>query len=491
MMVLAPIARGGKVAAVAAGVSGALVLAGLVAGVALVAALAYVAWPEEASEAAASGAPPALAYDAPAANAASQRSEELSSAREALPTAKREHDPASATEPTTARLSGIVLIDGRPPEWPIELALVTELPPSSADPNAPLWHSSPGMELAPQARSAFAFEGLPHDWKGHIAVEQFTFLDGTYAQTFDAPEEGLVLRLTARPHILGRLIDDDGRPAGNVEVAYERSIGSGIQSSSATTLNDGRFRIRIAAWAERDAQGELGKLALVANAGARGWLQHEVQFDCAVGRDLGELMLEPARERALTVRSTDGSPIPGACARIEVERPEIGCAAATDATGQGKLFLPERACAVRVSAFGFADQVVSVAPADALEFELAPLATLTLTIVAPEVDVLSLRAPRAAFAFDPTDGRDWEYQRDAGASSWNERDGGRDGRPWSYRYNLAGPNTLTLVGLVPEQPFELELFDADGRSLAVHTTRLAAGERATLTLGSASTAENR
>ncbi|MEQ1893132.1 MAG: carboxypeptidase-like regulatory domain-containing protein, partial [Planctomycetota bacterium] len=454
--------------------------AGWVGGLALVGGFAYRSWPFEPLEGEEQIA--TIAEQALAVASSEESSDGLHGVREPLPASTEAPSAQRAVEAaSTARLSGTFLVDGRPPEWPFEITLATQLPSSSAGPSAPLFHPThPNLVLAPEERGKFSFGGLPLDWKGRLAVEQFTFLDGTFAQFFDAPAEDLVLHLSARPQIVGRLLEPDGSPAGGVEVTYEYARDNGTLMSSLTTLADGRLRIFGGGWGER------ATLALAADGGQRGWLHLETApFEPAAGLDLGELMLEPTRARALGVRATDGSPITDACARIEVARPEIGCAGWTDAAGKATLFLPERPCTVRVSAFGFADQVVTVAPAETLEFALEPLTILSLSLVGTELDSLALRSPQAAFVWDPTDGPDWEYQDDVGAWQWNERTPALHGEPWRYRYDLSQPTTLTLVGLVPDQPFELELFDADGHSLAVHTTRLAAGERAALTLGSA------
>lgn len=502
MMLLVPLARGARPTVAAAAAGGTLALVGTGA-VVLLGALGYSAWRAGTQDE--PGPEPVRVAELvnPEVRSDDVEGTRAESTREVV--TDETLGPASrATPPTTARVAGTLLVDGLPPEWPIQLTLVPKLPRSSAGPVAPRKHPShPSLVLAPEQRGAFAFEGLPLDWQGQLQVEWFSFLAGGFTQDLDAPAEGLVLQLTAKPEILGRLVEADGRPAGDVEIAYERALaGFGTLSSRVRTLADGRFRIwlppqsgpyrtsdvnvRIGSGAEgpRTVGGDNGRLALVADAGPRGWLElADTPFDPVAGLDLGELVLEPARERALLVRGKDGAPLAGACARLEVERPRIECASTTDAHGEGRLFLPERPCTVRVGAFGFADQLVTVGPTDALEFTLEPLTVLSVSLRGTNLDSLALRSAQAAFVWDPTDGPDWEYQEDAGATQWNERTPARDDQPWRYGYDLFESTTLTLVGLVPEQEFELELFDSDGRSLAVHTARLAAGERATLSLG--------
>lgn len=499
MLLLVPLTRRAQPLAGASAPFAALTLAGTAGGLALVGALGYLAWPaRETGNEEASRATVAERLAPPVKGTAALDGTPPGTMREAV---EEETHKDASTPPsrTSARLSGTLLVDGEPPEWPIQLTLSSKVPAALPGPLVPLLRPSPpSLVLAPEEGGRFAFEGLPLDWGGRLEVEWFSFLDGTYSQSFDAPAEGLMLQLTAKPQILGRLIAADGSPVGGVEIAYQRSVESfGTLWSSTTTLPDGRFRIWLpvqgSAWRMNAAFVEVGldqgrtragaELALVADAGARGWLELETSFDPATGLDLGELVLEPVRERALRVRAPDGTPLESACARIEVAGPRIGCACVTDEAGLGSMHLPERTSEVRVSHFGFADRLVSVAPTDALEFVLEPLTVLHLTLPAPELDVLVLRSAAAAFVWDPTDGPDRDYQENEGARGWNERTPAHDGEPWRYRWELGQPTTLTLVGLVPERTFELELLDQEGRSLAVQTLRLAAGERAEFTLG--------
>ena len=410
-----------------------------------------------------------------------------------------------------AQVSGTILVDGRAPEWPLELVLEPDPPPARGSMEERVMRMraltdelrvrertgekrlrarGPGyaLTLGPERGGAFAFGELPAGWSGRLVVQDHTLADGSASLAVQASATELVVHLRSGPAITGRILRPDGRPAGGVEGAYELEIGSKqapadeVNTRGFACRDDGRFRI------PSKTRGEWGTLTLQVEAQEQGFLLFEApSFVPTLGLDLGDLVLEPLRALEFTVRDPGGAPIAKAFARVDgpawFKRSPL-----TGADGTGTLpVVPARAADVRFSAYAFADRVVRVEPGDTPEVVLEPLAVLEVRMlgeVSARADRLFLSAERSAFLYDESG---WDeiaaFQNELGAARPSMRRGpGPDGARAEYEF-LRTDATLELVGLAPGLVLSIEAQDHEHRSLAAASVSLAPGERAVLELG--------
>jgi RNA polymerase sigma factor (sigma-70 family) len=386
-----------------------------------------------------------------------------------------------------SEVSGTVLVDGRPPEWPIELTLEPELPPAEPDGRRRRM-PKPVLTLAPEQRGAFAFPNLPADWRGRIRVYGFRFADGGNELRLDEPSRGLVLALVSAPEIVGRIVAPDGAPVPELQGRVRLLCGpvTDVMSLEETIpfacRADGRFRIPGPvghAWCE---------LELVVEAEGVGGLRHlEPTFVPDARHDLGLLVLESVGALRFTVRSSGGAPLAGAVARLEPVGLSRGSPPTLD-DGSGVLaWMPERSTDVRFAALGYADRVLHVEPGIPVEVTLDPLAVLELRLQGPlasEAKTVRLTADGPAFVWDASAWKDGvSFQIDNGADQpmwrrWPPQDGPRN--EYGFRYTQ---KPLTLVGLVPGQAFEVVVLDSKGRTLAGDVLAVDPGARAVLEFG--------
>ncbi len=418
-------------------------------------------------------------------------------------------DPlAAAAEPATAaaarsdttEVSGTVLVDGRAPEWPVQLALEPTLPPAPADKAVMRKRVKPLMlTLAPEQRGAFSFGGLSPGWSGRLVVIDYEFAgsgtDGKSSLRIDAPASDLVLELRSGPEIVGRILGADGRPIPDLEGGYQLRIANEgepaeeIRTRGFLCRTDGRFRI------PGQATGERASLTILVESAEHGYLRRETpDLRPATGHDLGELVLEPLRALAFTLRDPAGMPLEGGFARVDgpswTKRAPL-----TDAEGSGVLDLvPDRPVEVRFSALAHADRVVRADPGNALEVVLEPLAVLELALLGSagvRAERLLVSAEHEAFVWD-TSGWDGsaELQLELGGLKPPvRRVPGIPGQRFEYEFRLSPASRFELVGLAPDLPLTIELLDADGHALDVDTLAVARGQRAALELGEADSAD--
>jgi hypothetical protein len=252
---------------------------------------------------------------------------------------------------------------------------------------------------------------------------------------------------------------------------------------------DGRFRIPV-----EDPQ-DWGVLTLRVDAEEHGYLQEETpRFVPTDGHDLGDLVLEPVRALAFTVRDPRGAPIERAFARVE----DIGVSrrsAPTGPDGAGRLgFAPDRATRVCVSAPGFTDSELEADPGRVLEVVLEPLAVLDVRIGDSLIGLaerLVLSAERPAFVWDESgwvDGR-LAVQAELGSvMPAVRRQPAAPGQRFEYEFQRQHDGHFRLVGLVPDVPLTVEVRDARGSVLAADAVSVAGQATAKLELGGPSTA---
>jgi RNA polymerase sigma-70 factor (ECF subfamily) len=416
-------------------------------------------------------------------------------------TATRPDQAADLPGSAAAEVSGTVLVDGRPPEWPLWLSLEPKLP-KAKEPAATLAPAKADfvkkrvapreLLLEPEQRGAFRFEGLAPDWKGRLCVGDYSLADGGYSLEIDAPISGLVVHLRSGPEIVGRLRGPDGLPIPGLPGSYQLRTGLAGESWNESDEKgfvcraDGRFRI------PSKTSGDWGELTLVVEAQDHGYLRHESPaFVPAEGLDLGELVLEPLRALEFTVRDPQGNPIAGAFARVDGPSwRKRGPLTGADGSGVLELF-PDRAADVRFSAFGYAERVLRIEPGSRPEVVLEPLAVLAIHLGEPSAVRVRLSAESAAFVWDSSGwGEGAESQIQLGRTKLAaRRTPSESGQPFEYELGVPPDGRLELAGLTPDLALTLESLDGDGRSLSVATASVGSGQRMELELGAGGTAE--
>jgi len=425
------------------------------------------------------------------------------SAAAAAPSAPSAPNAAGAAELASAELSGTLLVDGRPPEWPIVLTLEPrrEKRPEIAERavvTAPgitgvaLRRQGPGpapLTIEPEQRGAFSFT-LPTDWSGLLRVEDYTFADGESSFAIERPATGLVLHLRSGPEIVGRIVGPDGAPIPGLQGHYAFRIGETGKDANEENFGwpfrcraDGAFRI------PSKTRGDWGALTLLVED-EHGYLLHgSPTFVPAAGLDLGELALEPVRALSFRVTEPDGTPIEGAQALVDGPT-WAQSVALTGSDGSGLLATaPDRPVGLLVRARAHADRVLRLEPGDAVhEVALAPLSVLEVSVAVPGAERVLVTAERAAFVWDEGNwGEDAAFQE--GLAEGRMSGDRRMRRPaaagrYEYEFALPAGGILELVGLVDDIVLSVEAQDAEGRSLAVGTVSVARGRRAVLQLGS-------
>lgn len=429
-------------------------------------------------------------------------------AREALPPGPAATSGASpAAGARTTRISGTIRVDGREPDWPLELLLVPTPPPGS---NVPFVREQRReLALRPEQRGAFAFEDVPESWSGTLSVEHHALASGARGLELSAPRTDLVLELRADPAIVGLLLDPEGQPCRRLVGTYELQIGRTDEEAHDTTAagfacrGDGRFRIPYL------ARCDWGAVTLRVEAAGVGFLHRESpRFAPEAGLDLGELQLEALHPLAFHVRDTRGTPLEGATALVE-GFDWASDSEPTDAEGRGVLaFAPDRAVAVRFGAPGHADRIVTVDGGEELEVELERLAILDIRLTGAgreRVRTVVLASEQPVFVWDASD---WS----ARPGETHERIAARDRRPaestvavraraepgssipsvrrrpvlpgqrYEYEFTPGRAGRVPLIGLVADVVVALEVRDAEGHVLAASTFAATAEEWAELEL---------
>jgi protocatechuate 3,4-dioxygenase beta subunit len=221
----------------------------------------------------------------------------------------------------------------------------------------------------------------PRSWRGSAMTGQsgrFTIAAeaGDYQLYAQAPKyEPFSLPVTVGPEglsdvrlemerglaITGRVVDEAGRPQGEVEVTATRPDG---RSEMGESLPDGRFRI----------EGlDSATFALVAGSGTRGFA---VRPGTTPDAEPVTLVLRPPGRLAIRVLAPDGRPIKGAWPTVQtwsgvaVDLPYTG-ASPTDANGACELSVPAGSVMVRATGEGMAGfGGATVGPGQAVPLEI-------------------------------------------------------------------------------------------------------------------------
>ena len=386
-------------------------------------------------------------------------------------------------------LAGRVLVDGREPEWPVELEIDSV---NWAKTNAlrgiavarPKGHPLRGgkrarrapvqwLQLAPEQHGFFRFGKLPSDWHGHLTAKDLHFADGTSSIELDRPAPDLLLRLYWGPALTGRIVDATGKPVAMATIDLDLHWGDessgGSDRKVALSLEDGRFRIPL------DTDNDHASASLRIDGNELGHRLEEVpDFQLAAGRDVGDLVLEPTRTLEFRALDSEGRPIKGAFARVEGTS-WLEYSEPTDEQGRAELdYVPEVGAQLRFAAFRYADHVETIEPDARPEVRLERLAVLDVrltgaTTSAAQVIVTGASRP---FAWQAIDDSEVDVQCKLGAAAPSAQR--LDGHQWGFSSTRDGH--YVFVGLRPDSPFEIDVQDASGRSLAVRAASVAAGE---------------
>jgi len=379
---------------------------------------------------------------------------------EAHRNAARGADVARSEAPR-AEISGRVLVDGVAPTHRIELHFQRE---ETGDAVKVVWTTEDG---------AFV-EIVDPEWSGVLFPEPNHELeDGEVSMPLLRPTTGLVVRLRELPSVRGRVVGPDGRHLSQVAVSYAfRTYEGGRQNgdgNGAVACDDlGSFRIALRHGEEADI-----RLLLRADGGRR-YLEIE-RFERLAGKDLGDLLLEPAVRVGYRLLDPDGRPIPDGRARME-DTSVIDALVYTNEDGRGELVsMPTGGARVRFGAPGFSDRVLEVHPGEEPRVILEPVGRLDVQLRDCEAAALvNLRVLVRA------EERIFEDTTNLGFG---------DLPLWStptYLPDLPGPRAMTyapdelghlvLADLRPDVPFVIEVQEPFGRVLWTQDLALGARE---------------
>jgi len=229
-------------------------------------------------------------------------------AREALDPPTPVPSTESAGQPRTAGAAvvGIVLVDGRAPDEPLELLLGTTAGRLLGRARA-----------TTDATGAFRFEGASDGWSGLIALPDGYF-DEAWAQQIvvEAAREDLVLRLRRPPAIIGRVVDGQRAPVADASVRVEQfctTDAGATQGTGGSFHSDGGGRFRVPVL---DCEGHLTVTLEASAFGVGRAVLPSEEVDPEVGRDVGDLVLLPDPSLLVVVHDEAGRPIEGAVVLI-------------------------------------------------------------------------------------------------------------------------------------------------------------------------------
>jgi len=392
-----------------------------------------------------------------------------------------------------------VLVDGQPPRWVLTV-LIGPDPTRGAGPSvsarlrAPtkgILSASSFQTLQPEDGGAFAFRGLPRDWRGTLEVNDHPFEGGRSRLFLEAPASGVELRVRSLPAISGRYVDADGEPLGGVSAFSLLRVtvdGQDAQTSRPfETARDGSFRVPISP----DLEAPSGASTLLLEVDGRAYARTEIpRVDLAAGIELGDVRTERVHALEFHVRDSRGAPLAGARARVGPsfsfhgrlfdDSDSVQHFALTDERGVGVLaFAPERALELQVAALGHVTQIVTAQPGPPSDVVLEPLALLEVRLRGAISAQARLRVTAERSPFVWTDeGEAAQEQVQLGASDPTRvRLGGRQ-----LDFDARDDGRFVLVGLRARELLQIEAQDENGRVLATRSVSLEPAEWASVEL---------
>jgi RNA polymerase sigma factor (sigma-70 family) len=298
-----------------------------------------------------------------------------------------------------AILSGHVVVDGRPPETPIEFTLTssagdelgttTETIPDAAWTKLRELRATPLWMLSARTTSdgAFAFFGLPRRVRLGLRIPA-PYEDAATGETFvrfDDAREGVELALRFNPSIRGRIVDERGRPLAGWKV--ESFAGSEDECSSQPSVEsaaDGEFKVFVHEGTSRSTSFAVLFVCDPSGAFAR---RIDVSTSVDHGFDAGDVVVETRRVVAIDPRDEAGRPIERFVALVErkLDPREMSFRPARDVVSAERarsgVLLPEEVKSLRMVAPGFVAADVKPEPAaTSVRVSLPAAASLELVV---------------------------------------------------------------------------------------------------------------
>lgn len=372
--------------------------------------------------------------------------------------------------PADGEISGYVLVDGKAPAETLRLAFRRDETLDAAE----------SVYTRPDGSFVLAVD---EDWSGRIRPPYLYRLEnGEEELTLLGPQPGLVVRLHELPTLRGRAVDADATPVPEVHASV-RSESLGLHTDAylfgGGEWGEGCFRFPLG-----DGERETGApvvdgaaIELVVIAPGIGWRALTIdRIDLAGGLDLGDVRLEPFARVPYRLLDALGAPIARGRACTEVGT----CASTeTDRSGEGVLFVPEEGARVTFGALGFADQSLEVRPGDEPQVTLEPTAMLTLCLAGLDrAGIAALRihvvAHEPLFEHEPACTH--RIQETGYRSASNRAGTPEDPGLLELTYIPSGEGRVVLQGLRPGVPFEVDVWNAGGRTLWSQQIALGAHE---------------
>lgn len=242
-----------------------------------------------------------------------------------------------------ARVSGRLLVDGAPPDPPLEISLASNDRPQLSLPDELEDHAADRLNLHGRAKAettpdgSFAFGGLSERWSGHLLVPWTThwFVEepaGIELPPGDRnmlllsePLEGLVLNAIRLPCVRGRVVwADTGEPAERIRFSLNAELSGDLRTASlgSSTDEEGRFVMGIRPSSQAAAESwpppQEGIEHVVLSFHSPDGTKVERELDGSeLGPEgnVGEIRMPRTRMLHLVVRDPDGDPIAGAFAQ--------------------------------------------------------------------------------------------------------------------------------------------------------------------------------
>jgi len=218
-----------------------------------------------------------------------------------LPTGGQLAGPGAGPQASAETIAGVLVVDGGPPREPIEVRLTTTAGRIETEPRT-----------TTDASGAFRFDGASTDWKGELRFPPLYVIEaGGDRVVLERPAVDLVVRLVSAPAIVGRVLDPGLSSVADAQGTVEQTcVGIGSTGRSSTgfgTRRGGLFRGTI-----QPCAGTSSFLLEVWKPGV-GYAAIELDdVDPAVGRDVGDVVLQPETELLVHVVAEGGEPIEGA-----------------------------------------------------------------------------------------------------------------------------------------------------------------------------------
>jgi hypothetical protein len=382
--------------------------------------------------------------------------------------------------PRGALLGGIVLVDGRTPESPVGLTLVSidEDPvweaPSAVRKRLRLVECSWGSDIGQDTTAGrFLFSGLPEDWSGYIEFPAALRLERGFASHeffVKRPATDVVLRLIHAGAVIGRVLD----PAVGAESPKPSPYA---KLMTIATRSGNSFAVGITAGADGDfclpLQGdEAFSVELqIQNVAEDGRLVvRQEGLDPLLEHDLGDLLLLPTRRAEFIARDEAGRPIEGA---VAVALDTMGARSEpTAANGRGELSsIMADTGAMRVHALGYdpTDVALPAAPPGApIEVRLRAAAQVELHLLTAEGRpsgkvLVEYRAQEPVFGAGGHGGVD-AMQTTLGATMPHLNGVGEGGEVYGRAWSDERGHCL-FTRLRPGVPFTIRVVDATGAEL--------------------------